>query len=135
MEISVLLLILIVIWYYGHSLTIAHESNSQNIELMLAELFKIKEATEIIAQNTQGVGQNIDLIEKSVDQISDYVNSVNAELGFINKDMLPPMLQKFDEINASSSLENIEVKLDIISSNISSISAHPAFTKVDYDED
>lgn len=93
MELSVLILIAILLWYYGHSLSVAREVDSRLTSTLLTELLGIKDT---LAQ----VARNITDLERHVAKIKSYAHSTEVEWKYFNKQKIDPMLQKLDEIGA-----------------------------------
>lgn len=122
MELAALVLIAVLVWYYGHSLKVASEVEIRLKSALLTEIHSVK---DVLAQ----VARNISDVEKHVSEIDSYAHSADVEWEYFNKQKIAPMLQKLDEIGALSvSLNGIHSKLKMIESAVDAIAAHPAFT-------
>lgn len=122
MELATLILIAVLVWYYGHSLKVASEVGIHFKSTLLTDLLGIKDA---LAQ----VAKNITDLEMQVAKIDDYAHSADVEWKYFDEQKIAPMLQKLDEIGALSvSLDSIHDTLGSIERAVDSIAAHPAFT-------
>lgn len=122
MELAALILIAVLVWYYGHSLKAASGVGIRLKTTLLTDLLGIKEALTQVAKN-------ITDLEMQVAKIDDYAHSAAVEWKYFDEQKIAPMLQKLDEIGALSvPLDSIHATLGSIESVVESIAAHPAFT-------
>lgn len=119
MELGVLMLIAVLVGYYGHSLKVAREADVRLKTTLLTDLHDFK---KVLTQVTS----NINEVEKRMTEID---SSIKVEWKHFNKQKIDPMLEKLDEIGALSVyLHGIEDTLECIENTVDAIAAHPAFT-------
>lgn len=119
MELATLILIAVLVWYYGHSLKVASEAGIHLKTTLLMDLLGIKDA---LAQ----VAKNITDLEMQVAKIDDYAHSANVEWKYFDEQKIAPMLEKLDEISGLSvSLNNIHDVLGDIDRMVMSIASLP----------
>lgn len=129
MEIAILVGILIVVWYYGHSLKAASESDSRIKASLPQEFFDLKNSLSKLNTSVTQVAKNIEGLEHHLSAIGRAVDSAEVEWKHFNKHKIDAMLNKLDSLGAFSvDLSSIHDTLQSIESAVDAISAHPAFT-------
>jgi hypothetical protein len=122
MELAALILIAVLVWYYGHSLKVASEVDIRLKSTLQTDLLGLKDALTQVANN-------ITNLEMQVAKIDGYAHSADVEWKYFDEQRIAPMQQKIDEIGAFSiSIESIHETLGSIERAVGSIATHPAFT-------
>lgn len=97
MELTTLVAILILVWYYGHSLKVASEVDARVKAALLTELAGIKDSVAHVAKS-------ISDLERRVAEIDTYAHSADVEWKYFNKQKIDPMLEELYEIGRFPSL-------------------------------
>lgn len=123
MELAILIVILVVVWYYGHMLRGDVLVAAHDIHTALSE---IKDSVDQVSKNTAELEQRLD---KCCLKFDDFMNSVNVDWKYFNKEKMDVVLKKLESIEAlSGDLESINATLQSLENSVDSIAAHPAFT-------
>lgn len=124
---ALVLILILLVWYYGHSLKAISEVDARIKSALLTEFVGIKESVAQVAKNISDIERRLAEIDTDARWAA---HSADVEWKFFNEQKIDPMLEKLDQVGAdlSSSLDGIEVELGRIESSVDAIAAHPAFT-------
>lgn len=125
---AVLALMLILVWYYGHSLKVVSELDMTVKAEMLSVLTEARESMAQVAVNIGHLDRNIDDLKRCVTDIDTYAHTADVEWKCFNEQKIDLMLNKLDEIGGLTvDLSHIEDRLGGIESAVEAIAGHPAF--------